>query len=267
MEYSLYIVGTPIGNLKDISMRAIETLQEVDIIACEDTRHSLVLLNHYNIKKKLVPFHKFNSTQALPGIIEMLKEGKKIALITDAGMPCISDPGIELIRECIKEKITYTVIGGVTAFVNALIISGFDSNHFVFVGFLPEKLSDKQALIKKFQFVDAPAIYYCSPHNIDNDLKTLFETLGDRSIAVVKEISKIYETVEITTLEKGFSGDKRGEFVVIVNPAENENSLNRLSVEEHLQHYIEHGMDKKEAIKQVAKDRNIPKNEVYKFSF
>lgn len=267
MEYSLYVVGTPIGNLKDVSYRAIQTLNEVDFIACEDTRHSLIFLNEYGIKKKLLSFHKYNIKKSLDEIVGLMKNGSKVALITDAGMPCVSDPGIELVRECIKENIPYTVIGGVTAFLNALILSGFNTNHFMFIGFLPEKDKDRKELIGKFKNVVAPLIFYAAPHNLKQDLADLYEVLGDREVALVKEISKMFENVKFVKLGEELDFEPKGEYVVIVKEREEQNPLNSLTIKEHLLHYINSGMDKKEAVKQVAKDRDINKNEVYKFSF
>lgn len=267
MEYSLYVVGTPIGNLKDVSYRAIQTLNEVDYIACEDTRHSLIFLNEYGIKKKLLSFHKYNIKKSLDEIINLMKNGSKVAIITDAGMPCISDPGIELVRECIKENISYTVIGGVTAFVNALILSGFNTSHFMFIGFLPDKEKDKSELINKFKNVNAPLIFYAAPHNLKQDLMDLYKYLGAREVALVKEISKMFEDVKFVKLGEELDFEPRGEYVVVVKEEEEHNPLNELTIKEHLLHYVNSGMDKKEAVKQVAKDRDINKNEVYKFSF
>ncbi|MBE5756392.1 MAG: 16S rRNA (cytidine(1402)-2'-O)-methyltransferase [Clostridiales bacterium] len=263
----LYLVSTPIGNLKDISLRAIETLKEVDYIACEDTRHSLVLLNHYDIKKPLLSYHKFNEEKASLPIIEKLKEGKNIALISDAGMPVISDPGNILIKKLKEENLEYTVIPGATASLSALLLSGLSADKFCFLGFLPEKKKDRLAL-KKYANLGLTLIFYSAPHDLKKDLTSLKEIFGCIMVVAVKEITKLNEKVndyDLSKLDEYDFSNIKGEFVLLLETKE-ENSLNNLTKEEHFNYYLEKGYDKKEAIKLVAKDRNVSKSSLYKLT-
>lgn len=260
----LYIIATPIGNLKDITLRALEQLKAVDYILCEDTRTSGKLLKHYEISKTLYSYHKFNEKQQLDKIINDLKQDKEIALISDAGMPAISDPGKILIDEIIKNNLELTVLPGATAFVNAFLLSGF-STPFTFVGFLPNKNKDKRELLKEYKNYKSTLIFYSSPHNLSGDMEDLFLLLGDRKVAVVREITKLYEEVTFTTLKDGYNGTVKGEFVLVVEGMVNEESpLNMLTIKEHLEFYINIGYTKSDAIKLVSADRKISKNEVYK---
>jgi len=261
----LYIVGTPIGNLKDITLRALETLKAVDVIACEDTRHSLPLLTKYEVRAKLIAYHKFNESECSERIISMIEEGKDVALITDAGMPSISDPGAELISKCRERGIDLELVPGPTAVASAITLSGIKSTGFTFLGFMPEKQSDKVSLLSKYADSALPIVIYVAPHDLTKTAKILFEILGDRTVHVVREITKIHESVTTCSLSE-FSCEERGEMVMIIEPTSAENPLNALSAEEHLAHYLASGMDKKEAIKQVAKDRGLPKNEIYKLT-
>lgn len=259
----LYLVGTPIGNLKEFNNYAVEILNGVDYILCEDTRTSAVLLNHYNIKKPLKSYHKFNEKEALPKIVADLENGKNVALISDAGMPGISDPGNILVNEAIKQNLEYTVVSGSCALINAFILSGYQTP-FTFIGFLPEKNIDKNNLLMQYKNVYGSLIFYVSCHNIEKDFETLNQVFGDKPVCVVREITKLHEEKTFTTLGAGYKGDKRGEFVVIVNNLKEENSLNELSIFDHLKHYISMGVTKQDAIKFVCADRNIKKQEVYK---
>ena len=261
----LYLVGTPIGNLKEFNNLAIETLNGVDYILCEDTRTSQVLLNHYQIKKPLKSYHKFNEKEMATKIVNDLKNSKNVALISDAGMPGISDPGNVLVNEAIKNDCEYTVISGPCALINAFILSGF-SAPFSFIGFLPEKEIDKKNLLMQYKNVYGSLIFYISCHNIEKDFKTLLNIFGDKPVCLVKEITKLHEQKHFTTLKQGFNGDKRGEFVLIVNNVKEESELNSLTIKEHLLHYINLGFSKQDAIKFVCADRNIKKQEVYKES-
>lgn len=258
----LYIVGTPIGNMQDITLRALDTLKSVDIIACEDTRHSLPLLSHFDIHAKLISYHKFNETECSDRIIGLIREGKNVALITDAGMPSISDPGAELISKCRDQGMETELVPGPTAVASAIALSGIKSAGFTFLGFLPEKKVDKASILSKFSNSGLPIVIYVAPHDLAKTASTLLGILGDRNVTVVREITKIYESVTRTTLAD-FHCEERGEMVMIIEGAAAQNPLNSLSVEEHIAHYIASGMDKKEAVKQVAKDRGMPKNEVY----
>ena len=264
----LYFVSTPVGNLKDISLRALEVLKEVDIIACEDTRTSIKLLNHYDIKKTLVSYHKFNEKQASEKLIADLKNGKNIAVISDAGTPVISDPGNVLTQILREEGIDYTVIPGATAFVPALILSGMDAQRFAFIGFLPEKKKDQNELFAKYKNLDLTLIFYCAPHDLKKTVEILYKGLGERKAAAVKEITKLHESVERFNLSDGIKEENpRGEYVLIVEGGQGEENPNlKLSIEEHINIYIEKGMSKMDAVKAVAKERQLPKSEIYKYT-
>lgn len=258
----LYIVGTPIGNMSDITLRALETLRNVDVIACEDTRHSLPLLAKYDVHAKLVAYHKFNEQDCSDRLIEMIKSGQNVAIITDAGMPSISDPGAEVIAKCHSQGVEVETVPGPTALATAVALSGIKASGFTFLGFLPEKSSDKVSILSKCANTGLPIILYVAPHDLTKTAKTLLDVLGDRTVYVARELTKIHESVTTTSLAD-FECEERGEIVMIVDSVASENPLNNLSVAEHLNHYLELGMDKKDAVKQVAKDRGIPKNEVY----
>lgn len=260
-------MATPIGNLKDISLRALETLKSVDIIFCEDTRHSLKLLNAYEIKKPLRACHKFNEREAAEDIIREASEGKSIAVISDAGMPVISDPGGILCGELKKAGVEYTVVAGANAMLSALILSAFPAERFTFLGFLPERAGDRKKLLESYKFVDSTLLFHAAPQDIDRYVSDLFEVFGDRKACAVKEISKLHESAIPFNLKDGLVGEKRGEYVLVVEGgSEKENPLNSLSEKEHILHYINSGYDKKEAVKLAAKDRGVTKSEMYKFS-
>lgn len=258
----LYIVGTPIGNMKDITLRALEALKGADVIACEDTRHSLPLLSHYDIHAKLIAYHKYNESECSDRIIELIASGQNVALITDAGMPSISDPGAELISKCRAQGVELEPVPGPTAVASAITLSGLKSSGFTFLGFLPEKNTDKRSILSKAASAGLPIVIYVAPHDLTKTARLLFEVLGDRTVHVVREITKMYESVTTTTLSD-FKCEERGEMVMIIESAVSENPLNALTVKGHLEHYISLGMDKKEAVKQVAHDRGLPKNDVY----
>lgn len=262
----LYIVATPIGNLKDITYRAVEVLSQVDEIACEDTRHTLKLLNAYNIKKPLIAYHKFNEKSESQKICDKLKSGLNIALVTDAGTPLISDPGNILVKELIENGLEYTVIPGATAFVCALVLSGLLDYRFNFVGFLPEKNSDRKQLLNKYKNCDCPCVFYCAPHDVEKTVKSIYSVFGDRKAVAVREITKAFESRVEFMLADGYSGETRGEFVLIIDGAPEQEKNFEMSVNEHIDLYMSQGMDKKEAIKAVAKERGVPKNEIYKFT-
>ena len=262
----LYIVATPIGNLKDISYRAIETLKSVDFIACEDTRHSLKFLSAYEIKKPLVSYHKFNERESGENLINLLKDGKEVALISDAGTPLISDPGNVLTKMLKEEGLEYTVVPGACAFVPALILSGLDTSRFCFLGFLPEKQSERREFLNKYKNLDLTLIFYSAPHDIEKTVSYLLEAFGNRRAVAVREITKIFEEAAPFNLQDGYLGEKRGEFVVVVEGASGESELNSLSEKEHIDYYIKAGYDKKEALKLTAKDRGVPKSQLYKYT-
>ncbi len=264
---NVYFVSTPIGNLKDISLRAIEALQSTDVIFCEDTRHSIKLLNAYQIKKPLFACHKFNEREAAQKIISAAAEGKKVCVISDAGMPVISDPG-NVVCAALKEAgVGYTVIPGANAALSALILSAFPADRFAFLGFLPEKQSERKELLTAYKNLPCTLIFHVAPQDLERDIADMYSVFDQRRACAVREITKIHEEAVYFNLADGFKGESRGEFVVLVEGAQNvPNELNALSEREHILHYINLGMDKKEAVKQAAKDRGIPKSEMYKFS-
>lgn len=261
----LYIVGTPIGNLQDITLRAIDTLKKCQYIACEDTRHSLPLLNHYDIHAKLIAYHKFNEAECSSKLISLINEGNDVAIITDAGMPSISDPGAEVISKCHEEGVEVELVPGPTAFASAISLSGIKAQGFTFIGFLPDKKADKVAILSKVDKTGLPIVLYVAPHDLSKIAKDLYEILGDRTVKVCRELTKIHESVTTTTLAD-FEAEERGEIVMIVEGKEETNDLLDLSIEDHLKYYIEQGLDKKEAIKKVAQERGIPKNDVYQLT-
>ena len=257
----LYIVATPIGNLKEITLYALETLENVDYILCEDTRTSMVLLNHYDIKKPLFSYHKFNEKSETNKVIADLKSGKQIALISDAGMPGISDPGSVLINACIEEEIDYTVISGPSALINDFVMSGFESP-FTFIGFLSNKKSEAKKVLNEVKPYKTTLIFYISPHDIVKEISDIYSVLGNRKAVAVREISKKFEEKIFFDLKDGYPGVVKGEFVLIVEGAREEDKSN-LTIIEELNLLISSGVDKNDAIKQVAHNRNLKKNDVY----
>lgn len=265
----LYIVATPIGNLEDITLRAIRILKEVDLIAAEDTRHTLKLLNHLEISKPLISYHRHNEEVKSDVLIEKLKEGKNIALVSDAGTPGICDPGEEIIKKCIELDIAIVPIPGACAMINSLICSGIDTKEFTFLGFLPLNKKLRQAKLEEIKKANKTMIIYEAPHKLTTTLKDLKQILDvDRQITLAREITKIHEEFirgnidEIIEKSEGL----KGEIVLIIQGntnIEEENNLNNLSVEEHYKYYENQGFSKKDIIKMVAKDRNVSKNEIY----
>ena len=263
----IYFVATPIGNLKDISLRALETLQSVDVIFCEDTRHSIKLLNAYEIKKPLYACHKFNEKEAGKKILEASRRGENVAVLSDAGTPVISDPGNVVCRILREAGEPYTVIPGACAFISGLILSALPADKFAFLGFLPDKAGEKRAILQKYKDLDITLCFHSAPQDVDKDVKAMYEVFGERKAVAVREITKIHEEAREFTLSKGLEGEKRGEYVIIVEGAgEKENPLNALSEKEHILYYMSQGMNKKEALKVAAKDRGVSKSELYPFS-
>jgi 16S rRNA (cytidine1402-2'-O)-methyltransferase len=260
----IFFVATPIGNLKDITLRAIEILENADLIACEDTRHSIRLLNHYKIKKPLISFHKFNEKTCGEKLISEAEGGKNIAVISDAGTPLISDPGSLLVNMLKERNIAFTVIPGANAFVPALILSGMATDKFTFIGFLPEKNKDREALLSAYKEIESSLIFYCAPQDVDKDILTLFKVFGNRKAAAVREITKIHEETVNFNLEDGLQTEKRGEYVIVVEGGKKE--IPQMSEKEHIEYYIDKGFDKKEALKLAAKDRGVSKSDLYKFT-
>ncbi len=260
-------VATPIGNLKDITIRALETLKEADVIFCEDTRHTLKLLNAYEIKKPLYACHKFNETEAAAKILEASRRGERVAVVSDAGTPVVSDPGNIVCKTLREAGETYTLIPGASAFVAALVLSALPADKFAFIGFLPAKTGEKKALLEKYKDLDLTLAFHSAPQDVDKDVQAMYEVFGDRNAAAVREITKIHEETRLFTLAEGLSGEKRGEYVLVVEGArEKECALNSLSETEHIRHYMAAGLDKKEALKRAAKDRGVSKSDLYPFS-
>ena len=257
----LYLVATPIGNLKEITHYAIEILNSVDYILCEDTRTSLVLLNHYDVKKPLYSYHKFNEKSEVDKIIRDLSNGKNIALISDAGMPGISDPGNILVNECINNDVEYTVISGPSALINAFVMSGM-STPFTFIGFLPNKKSEAKKVLEEYKNYKTSLIFYVAPHDLNDTISLLYKSLGNRKAVAVREISKKFEEKVFFTLEEGYPSVVKGEFVLIVE-GNTEQTQSTLTVIEELNQLIASGVDKNTAIKQVAHNRELKKNDVY----
>ena len=277
MAGKIYLVATPIGNLSDISMRAIETLKNVDIIACEDTRNTIRLLNHFEIKGHLTSYHEYNKIDKAYELCEKVKEGNNIAFVSDAGMPAISDPGDELVDIAYKEGLEVTVVPGASAVVSALAISGISSRRFAFEGFLPADKNEKKEILTELSQESRTLILYEAPHRLLKTLKELFEYMGDRNIAIVREITKLHEEVlrgKLADIIADYESEKiaiRGEYVLVIEGKsllekreERQKSFEEISIREHYEKYIAEGMDKKEAMKAVAKDRGIQKRDVYK---
>ena len=266
---TLYLVATPIGNLEDITLRAIRILKEVDLIAAEDTRQTLKLLNHFEISKKLISYHRHNEDIKKDLLIEKLLEGQNIAIVTDAGTPAISDPGEEIVKEAIKNNIKVIPIPGACALINALIASGLDTKEFSFYAFLPLNKKLRKNKIEEIKKDGKTAIIYEAPHKLINTLNDILINLGDRNIVLARELTKIHEEFirgnvsEIVNKYK--ENEPKGEFIILIEgiKIKEENNLNNLSLEEHYKYYENQGLDKKEIIKKIAKDRNVNKNEIY----
>ena len=270
MSGELYLVATPIGNLEDITLRAIRILKEVDIIVAEDTRHTLKLLNHLEISKPMISFQRHSDEKRKEEIIKKILEGENIALVTDAGTPGISDPGEEIVREAIKNNIKVSPVPGACALICALISSGLDTNKFKFFGFLPMNNKNRKEILKEIKFSTETIILYEAPHKLIETLTDLKIILEERKIVLAHEITKIHESFEEGTVEDILNKIKepKGEYVIVIEKnnklTENEEDLNKLTIEEHYNYYEKLGYEKKEIIKQIAKDRNVKKNEIYK---
>ena len=262
----VYFVGTPIGNLRDITMRALDILQMVDYIACEDTRHSSILLREYNIKKPAFSYHKFNEKTASEHIISLVTEGKSVAVISDAGMPCISDPGFTLVEKLVERKLPYEIIPGVSASITALVGSGLDTSSFVFGGFLPDKKSERVDILKKFANCECTMIFYSADHDLARDIVDCASVLGHRRVVVANDLTKKFETFFRGYLDEIEIAEPKGEFVILIEGQAVTSSLNSLPIEEHIQHYLDAGVSRMEALKLVAKDRNVSKSVIYAMS-
>ena len=263
----LYLVATPIGNLNDMTYRAVETLKEVDEIAAEDTRQTLKLLNHFEINKPMFSYHRHNEDVKTDLVINKLLEGKNIAIVTDAGTPGISDPGEVAVKQTIEEGITVIPIPGACAMVNALVASGLDTNQFAFYGFLPLNNKNRKEQIDELIKEKKTAILYEAPHRIIDTLKDIDKNLPNRKVVVAHELTKIHESfyrgTPVEVIEK--IGNPKGEYVILIegNKVEEENKLLNLSLEDHYKYYENQGFEKKEIIKKIAKDRGVNKNTIY----
>lgn len=262
---TLYIVPTPIGNLEDITIRAINILKEVDIIFAEDTRVTKQLLNHFNIQNKLISSHLYNENQNEEKEIKYLKEGKNIAIVSDRGTPVISDPGYILVKKAIENGYNVVCLPGPTALIPALVMSGLSSGPFTFYGFLNSKESKRKKELELLKSTSYPIIFYEAPHRLIKTLNNIHEILGNRKIAIVREISKKYEEVIRGTVENILKAVEniKGEIVLIVEGNSKEPTFENISIKDHVDLYIEDGLTPNEAIKKVAKERNIPKSIVY----
>jgi len=271
---TLYICATPIGNLEDITLRALRILKEVNYIAAEDTRHTLKLLNHYGISKPLISYHEHNQRERGQKIIELLMQGHDVALVSDSGMPGISDPGIPLIDLARQNGIPVTVLPGATASIAALVLSGMDTSRFAFEGFLPREKKDREARLEELKREHRTVIIYEAPHRVLATLRDMLDKLGNRKVAVVRELTKVHEEVIILNIEQMLEHfnehPPKGEMVLILEGCGHQDIPDdkawNISIEEHIRQYMAQGFDKKEAVKQVAKVRGLPKSEVYKHS-
>ena len=269
MNGKLYIVATPIGNLEDITLRALRILKEVDLIAAEDTRQTLKLLNHFEISKPLISYHRHNEDIKSNILIEKLKNGENIALVSDAGTPGICDPGEEVIKKAIEENIEVIPIPGACALINALIVSGLNTSEFLFLGFLPLNKKLRKEKFEEIKKTEKTIIIYEAPHKMKNTLQDLKDVINDRKIVLSRELTKIHEEFIRKNINELLDNidNLKGEMILIIegNKKEKneENELNFLSIEEHYKYYEKQGYDKKEIIKKIAKDRNVNKNEIY----
>jgi len=271
----LYLCATPIGNLGDMTERVISTLKEADLIACEDTRNTIKLLNHFEIKTKMTSYHEFNKYDKAEELINFMQKGMNVALVTDAGTPGISDPGEVLVKRCHESGIPVTSLPGACALINALIISGLPTRRFAFEAFLPYDKKERKEILSEIKNDTRTLIFYEAPHHLLKTLKDLYEALGDREIALCKELTKRFETVLKLRLSEAIAKfeaeDPKGEFVIVIDGRKREEikleeteKFLAMTLEEHMEIYLSQGMDKKEAMKAVAKDRGVSKRDIYK---
>lgn len=276
MSGKLYLCATPIGNLEDITLRVLRKLKEVDLIAAEDTRNSIKLLNHFEIKTPMTSYHEYNKIEKGRILVEKMKDGLNIALITDAGTPGISDPGEELVTMCYQAGLEVTSLPGPAACITALTLSGLSTRRFAFEAFLPSDKKERKTILEELQNETRTLILYEAPHRLTKTLSELLETLGDRRITLCRELTKKHETAFSTTISQllDYYKDQKplGECVLVIEgksresiERENRASWEEISIEEHLKIYEDQGMTQKEAMKQVAKDRGVAKREIYQY--
>ena len=276
MAGKLYLCATPIGNLDDITFRVLETLRNADVIAAEDTRHTIKLLNHFDIKTPMTSYHEFNKIDKAKILVEDLKAGKNIALVTDAGTPGISDPGEELVKFCYEAGIEVTSLPGPAACITALTMSGLSTRRFCFEGFLPMDKKEREVVLERLKRETRTTIFYEAPHRLEKTLKVLLDAVGNRRLTICKELTKRHEKKWLTTLEEAIAwygkNDARGEYVLVlegIDPKileeEKQASWEAMSIEDHVALYESKGQTKKEAMKSVASDRGMTKREVYQY--
>ncbi len=274
MTGTLFLCATPIGNLSDMTPRVVETLREVDIIAAEDTRNSIKLLNYFEIKTTMTSYHEYNKIEKADQIISWMQAGKNIALITDAGTPAISDPGEVLVKKCMEAGIPVTSLPGCCACITALTLSGLPTRRFCFEGFLPADKKEKKFIFKELQKETRTIILYEAPHHLKRTLAELYELLGERRITLCRELTKRFETVFSTTLSEALNfykeNEPKGEYVLVIEgldrnqiEQDKQREWEKLSVDEHMKFYEDQGIDRKEAMKKVAADRGVSKREIY----
>ena len=278
MSGMLYLCATPIGNLGDMTPRVVETLRNVDMIAAEDTRNSIKLLNHFAIKTSMTSYHEYNKVEKADYLIAQMQQGKDVALITDAGTPAISDPGEVLVAKCHEAGITVTSLPGPAACITALTLSGLSTRRFCFEAFLPADKKERTEILEELKQESRTMILYEAPHHLVKTLKELYEALGDRRITLCRELTKRFEMVQPTTLQEILAyyetEEPRGEYVLVLEgkslqqkKEEKQASWQSMTIEEHMAYYEKEGMDEKAAMKQVAKDRGVPKREIYQYLF
>lgn len=274
MDGKLYLCATPIGNLEDITLRVLKTLKEVDLIAAEDTRHTIKLLNHFEIKTPMTSYHEFNKIDKAEYLVEQMKSGISVALVTDAGTPAISDPGEELVKKCYESGIEVTSLPGPAACITALTLSGLSTRRFCFEAFLPSDKKEKQSILKELENETRTIIIYEAPHRLKKTIEELLSAIGDRRFTLCRELTKKFETVYQTTLSRALEElaevEVRGECVLVIEgrsqkeiEEEKIREWKSLSIHEHLEHYTRQGIEKKEAMRLVAKDRGTTKREIY----
>lgn len=276
MTGTLYLCATPIGNLNDITFRVLDTLRSVDVIAAEDTRNSIKLLNRFEIKTPMTSYHEYNKVEKAEKLIAMLQEGKNIALITDAGTPAISDPGEVLVQMCHKNGVSVTSLPGACACITALTLSGLSTRRFCFEAFLPADKNERRDILADLKEESRTIILYEAPHHLKATLAELYDTLGERKITLCRELTKKFETIMPTTLSEAISfyeeNEPKGEYVLVlegksleIRKEEKQKEWQQLSIEEHMDFYESQGVDRKEAMKKVAKDRGLSKRDVYQY--
>ncbi len=277
MAGTLYLCATPIGNLEDMTFRVIHTLKEVDLIAAEDTRNSIKLLNHFEIQTPMTSYHEFNKYEKGKKLVDRLLEGQNIALITDAGTPGISDPGEELVQMCYEAGVPVTSLPGAAACVTALTLSGLSTRRFAFEAFLPTDKKEREAVLTEIQNETRTIVMYEAPHRLVKTLKLLTERLGgERKVTVCRELTKRYETVFRSTFAEAYTyyqaNEPKGECVLVISGRsreemrkEEQQRWEEISVEAHMEHYLSKGISKKDAMRMVAKDRGVPKREIYNY--